>query len=174
MADAGERATALHEAAHAVADERLDFGCAEVSIEPRPGTLGRASHVYEDGTDDDLILALLVGYAAAVRGGEDPADAKEGANEDLERASEILARSGRTDLGTHLARAEAFVRDNWPAIERVAAELLEWCTIGGQELQVVLDVADGNATDEDLARYRLMSRRVGRLPEGRPNGGEHA
>ncbi|MBK8994617.1 MAG: hypothetical protein IPM35_02550 [Myxococcales bacterium] len=154
----GESKTAFHEAGHAVADCRLGFVCGIVSIEPRPGTRGHAVHLSEDGSDDDLIIALLAGYAAAVRAGGDPVQEKEGAWSDFERASEILERTGRTDLAPHLARAETFVRDNWSAIERVAAELIEWRTIEGQELEVVLEVADGNATDADLARFRLMSR----------------
>lgn len=156
-----ERETAFHEAGHAVADCRFGFVCGVVSIEPRPGlgTRGHATCLYEhEGTDDDVILALLAGYAAAVRSGEDSDDAKEGASSDFERALEILARSERTELASHLERAEAFVRDNWTAIERVAVELIEWRTIDGQELEVVLDVADGNATDADLARFRMMSR----------------
>jgi hypothetical protein len=53
------------------------------------------------------------------------------------------------------ARATAeFVSNHWPLIELIAVELLEHITLGMEELDLILDIYHGEATEEDLSEYR--------------------
>jgi len=166
------RYTAFHEGAHAVADHRLGFVCLGATIAPRGDTLGAAQAM--DGWNDeqqarDSLTALYAGYCASIEAGEDEAVARKGADHDFEQADEVLVCLGAAETEC-LDVAFAFVREpsNWRAIELVAAELLLHEVLNGDEVAILVAIADGEGTRADLGS-------VSRCPPGRLQlNGRHA
>jgi ATP-dependent Zn protease len=148
--------TACHEAGHAVAAARLGYMCGVVTIVP-DGDKWTAGHAAtEDAWDDPEanILVCLAGYVAELEAGKEEQTARAGAAGDFEQALGWLGDTAReADLAPYLPKARELVRENWAAIERVAAELVARQTIDGDMVEMLRDVADGNATEEDFARY---------------------
>lgn len=69
---------------------------------------------------------------------------------------------GDVDEKSALTEAFTFVRapKNWRAIEAIAAELLENERLDGEEVYILVCVADGEAGPEVLERYRAMARQA--------------
>lgn len=160
--------TALHEAGHAVAHERLDIHQGSVSIEPDAETLGRckaegAKHVYSADEAQKQVMAFLAGYAALIAAGCNEEDASAGADDDFEQAADLFES---WDLGGDLVswKAEAVdfmsTGENVKAVRRLADELLSRITIGDELTAVIVDVADGEITEAELEQYILMSRQT--------------
>ncbi len=72
--------------------------------------------------------------------------------EEAQREIEFLGIAEREAIEL----ASAFVANpaNWRAIEVLARELLNHETIDGQEVPVIIDVADGVTTLDQLEQYR--------------------
>ena len=153
------RDVAFHEAAHAVADVRFGFGFCTVSIKPANGTLGRVFSL--DGWDDletarNYVISCLAGFASETR--VDPTSeklARSGACGDFEIVSKPLEVL-MLDLETGIVLAKEWVDspENWRAIELVANELLIRKELDADEVSTLVEIADGKATQKDLANMR--------------------
>lgn len=169
MAEIDERRrTAFHEAGHAVADVRGEFIPTHVTIEPNDSRLGASGSAY--GWDDTesarkFLVSLCAGLAADLELGGDEESARGGANNDLERAEEILEHLAEGTLETWIDAARLFVREpnNWKAIELVAEELLDRGRMLGEEVEILVELADGAVTEDEAARAlgiaRMMAER---------------
>lgn len=160
----GERDTAQHEAGHAVADYRLGFGVLQTSILPADGNLG---HELPMGGWDDTdsaeryVISLLAGFAAELE--FDPSRMKQarlGACQDFEDATSVVERLAPPDPRRHmkdlLHRAFDLVRQNRAAIDALAAELIAHRTLPGDEVEFIVEIADGDGCAADLDAYRNL------------------
>lgn len=175
----GPYLTAVHEAAHSVADYRFGFSPAGCSIVPGAENEGSASSldshetfmtVAADGVlehDEEKVRGQLIvfhaGYCATVLAGEDERPARTGAESDFDRA-EKLRQTYRPAVSQAECVEEAFefVREpkNWRAIEAVAAELLSLKRLDGDEVAILCDIVDRECERADLERFRMMRDRV--------------
>jgi hypothetical protein len=152
MSDA-RRSTACHEAGHAVAHVRCGSVLSYATIVKKETTLGCV-----DGSGDEDLICYYAGYAADLECGRDPAEAREGARFDFDNARDF---DSQHDEAEWIEKSRAFVRANWPAIELIAAQLLEHNVLFCDELYVLVEVADGESTMEDLERLRARLSLVG-------------
>jgi hypothetical protein len=162
--------TAYHEAAHAVADERFCFPVWHVSIEKKGDNLGSEQNLNGWDTADGAkryAISCYVGYAANVR--LDPGNESHHrmrASDDFEKAEEALSYLGES-CETAIAWASEFVMQEWETIALVATELLLHKVLNGDEIVILIAIADGDeGARESLADYRRMkceSENAGRL-----------
>lgn len=155
--------TAVHEAGHAVADLVLEHGCAIVSIVPdfERGTSGRARQLYGDDLTQDgmekLVISLYAGAEAQRLAA--PADEnwaqliREGASSDDAAAEEYLRHCQRSAAELREA-ASLLVREHWALVELVARELTTYRVLHGDEIEILLEVHNGDATHAELQRFR--------------------
>jgi hypothetical protein len=167
--------TAFHEAGHVVAQERFGFTPRSCNIERDGNTLGIAHSLDGDEiggtmneageivlnpeTVQNYVTVCFAGFAAEVEKGRPPRLARIGASADF--ASCRWHREGMGADGSYrrcFDRAFSFVRDpkNWGAIEMIAAELLEHRHLDGDELSILVDIADGVTGRDDLQAFRQM------------------
>jgi hypothetical protein len=156
--------TALHEAAHAVIQYRASGfvgGSASIIPNPSTGTLGHVEDYQSDSTsEEDLRARILSCYA----GGH--ADRMNGCfnqgqlESDEDAAAECIRWLGWEDRQEEL-RGEScrLVEKHWPEIALVATELLKHERLNEEEIEIILEIFDGNATDEDLMNYRALARK---------------
>ena len=119
---------------------------------------------------EERVCSLYAGYAAQVRFAPESAErarlgAGSGAGSDDERAEELLEMAGlatAADRERLRARSAQLVAEHWPAVERIAVELLEHQRLGGQEVEALLEVVRGDSSEEDLARFRIRMRGSGK------------
>lgn len=164
-----KRKTAYHEAGHAVAHHRL-FPRAqlrgELTIIPNQDENAAGSHTQMEHCGDTAaayqaqVQYLCSGYAACVAAGIHDEAARVGCWDDFEKAEEIIAGWKFLPLEDQLGQAIDFMRlpDNLRAVERLATELLDRGTLDGDEVEVLIEVADeGTAEAEaDLVKYRVL------------------
>ena len=145
--------TAYHEAGHVVAAFRFGHQHEVVSIEPNPAR-GTAGHSCCEDSDvpEEMVIKLLAGYAAEVEAGGNEADTRASAWSDFEEAQRWLPEGAELPL----EEARQFVRENWKAIERFKDELLKHNTLDGQVTDVLMDVCNGDTTEEEYASYTTM------------------
>jgi integration host factor subunit beta len=163
----GRVLNAYHEAGHAVAITRFGFGNPEVTI--RPGGTGLGASAEADVWEDrvvagKILVSIYAGFAAQAHHDQaEEATARDDARADFEDADTILgfAHKGADELLQQqqhwLGRARRFVTEpkNWAAIEAVAQELVANETLVGEEVDSVIDAADGDPdAKEQLAFYR--------------------
>lgn len=160
------RTTAIHEAGHAVAHSRLRIDHDGASIDPDPdsGLLGfargaGARHVESKDAAGDMVLAFCAGYAALIAADYPDDVALTGAGDDFEQAQELLnfwLLPGGLDEWR--ARAVELMRkpENVAAVALVARHLLDRGRLDGDFVDVLVEVADGEASEADLQRYLLM------------------
>ncbi|HYT90990.1 MAG TPA: hypothetical protein VEL76_19925 [Gemmataceae bacterium] len=144
MEPTGNEATAYHEAGHAVMSLALGRPVARVSIEPKAHWLGTCAfgkavfRPSEDWLEREMLIALAGLAAEARHTGE---DAWEGAGRDLDcvRALALRRACGKERQAERLqrralAKAEHLLakEGNWRAVERLAAELLQYGEISGR------------------------------------------
>jgi len=160
--------TAIHEAGHAVAFYRL-FGDSwrighTVSIKPEDGTAGH--HAAEDLSfdgDDELTpdqrqmfeneaIYACAGYAAVVAAGYPEDEAENGCWSDFESAEKCSDKP----LDEIKREAVLLMQNNTQAVNRIVEELLKRKSLEFDEVEILIDVADGSATEEDYARYVAM------------------
>lgn len=156
---ASRRMVAHHEAAHAVAAFRNGFPCEVCTIKRRGHLAGQV--LYEGALNDasDLRRALIVdlaGYCAELKIGAVEQVAKSGAAADFQQAQSKLLRLADTTEAAAIEQAFAFVQapHNWKAIELIAAELIVRHTLDGEELAILLLMADGALGPNELREYR--------------------
>ena len=162
--------TAIHEAGHAVAFVRLWPNARisdNVTIEREQNTLGyhRAEEICFPAIDDpDEITRLdsefekeaiycCAGYAALVAAGYSEEEALLGANSDFAKAKEVadLSMEEISKKSVELMTQP----DNIAAVAKVADELLRRKTIYGDQVETLVELSDGEITDDD---YRVIAR----------------
>lgn len=171
MTQMDEQKTAIHEAGHAVAWQRLFPGMVvnRVTIVPdiEDGSAGHhlaaeltfpwSPTVTPDQREAFRRYAVYrcAGFAAVLVSGYPEERAAEGCDSDFEDVAGLEERK---------AEAVTLLREprNIAAVARVARELIERRTLDGDVVDVLIDVADGETSEADFQRYLLM----------RPPGGE--
>ena len=164
--------TAIHEAGHAVAFYRL-FGDAAryghtLTIEPHKDLLGnhRAEELVFHGVGEltaeqrlafeNEAIYSCAGYAALLAAGYSDEAALAGCGSDFDKAKR--ACDVPLDLSKEKAVELMTLPENSAAVARVAAELLSQSTLEWDEVEILIDVADGEATEQDYQRYLVMKR----------------
>ena len=156
--------TAIHEAGHAVAHERLDIFQGDTSIIHDDTSLGRvlaegAESVYSSSEARPMVLAYCAGYAALVAAGYDHETAQIGADNDFESASCLIedwALEGT--LTDWQAKAVELMSEprNITAVARIARELIAYERLGEDTVSILVDVADGNIPEAEYAKYLAL------------------
>ncbi|MFH1923619.1 MAG: hypothetical protein ABIP48_27480 [Planctomycetota bacterium] len=170
IAEQTRASVAYHEAGHAVADCRHGFDLFWVTVQPKGDYAGKnegAGSWWTPEEAEQRLVGLYAGYAAQRRSDPDQSDtlARSGASGDFDKAADILRwlHPDATDAELQrlqnewIAQAQTFVNDerNWGAIDALAEELLEHEELDGDEIELVIALADGDpAAAEALARYR--------------------
>ena len=164
--------TAYHEAGHAVAFYRL-FGDAAryghtLTIEPHEDLLGshRAEELVFHGVGEltaeqrlafeNEAIYSCAGYAAVLAAGYSDEAALAGCGSDFDKAERAC------DVPLNVSKEKAVklmtLPENTSAVARVADELLSQSTLEWDEVVILIEVADGEATEQDYQRYLIMSR----------------
>lgn len=162
--------TAIHEAGHAVACYRLMPGryTGDLTIVANEEEGYAGAHETLESWDDNSeaakqeVLHVCAGYAACVAAGFDDVTARLGCSHDFERAEEIITRWNLLPLDDHLRQAIDLMRQtlNLRAVKRLADELTVWKTLDGDEITVLIDVADEDTpeAEAELIIYRAMQK----------------
>jgi len=164
-----DKATAIHEAGHAVAHVRLGIQQLEVTIESRGEILGHSTaegveHCWSKEQADSMALAYCAGYAASVASGCAEGAAEAGCDDDFDRAEELIEFWCLDDLATCKARAVELLRqpDNVAAVRLVADHLMRLRTLDVDYIDLLVDFADGNVTEAEFDQYLAFRRATGR------------
>ena len=75
---------------------------------------------------------------------------------DFEKAERVC--NVRLYVSKEQAMALMMQPQNIAAVARVAGELLSRSTLESKEIEILIDVADGEATEQDYQRYLTMKR----------------
>ncbi len=147
-----DEATAYHEAGHAVMALALGRPVDRVSIRARAEWLGSCAFrkpVYrpaEDWLEREMLIALAGLAAEAVNHGDYPWDAA--AHDHRYAYALALERAGNPRQAERLerrmlAKAEHLLRqaEHWPAVERLAAELLRLGEVSGRAARHLFEQA---------------------------------
>ncbi len=162
--------TAIHEAGHAVAFYRL-FGDAAryghtLTIKPHKDLLGnhRAEELVFHGVGEltaeqrlafeNEAIYSCAGYAAVLAAGYSDEAALAGCGSDFDKAER--ACDVPLDLSKEKAIELMTLPENSAAVARVAAELLSQSTLEWDEVEILIDVSDGKATEQDYQRYQAL------------------
>ncbi len=171
---------AYHEAGHFVVGNILgssaEYG---VTIEPEGDALGRCLGEFPLGPSptvnevENACTMLYAGFAAQVQ--FDPSmeeQARVNAADDDDEASRFL-RLITTDASAtgeiekkYRKRAARLVKNEWPAIERLARELLLHKTVPADVAETLIDIVHGRATEQDLDNLRALRTQEKRNPSG--------
>jgi ATP-dependent Zn protease len=155
--EVSQRETAYHEAGHVVADYAQHFYLGDASIRPGEGRLGHAAGegAWSDGSrDEEAIISLFAGLAAArlVRPGLGVMEG--GASDDYEKAANLLQRVEPSQAALE-ARAAELIGKNRPTVDAVAQLLLEEETVCADDLETVCcAVEEGENWREMLELFR--------------------
>ncbi len=161
--------TAIHEAGHAVACVRLwETGrvVERVTIDRTGSQLG--SHLAEEITfpadepetaeqrrefENEAIYSCA-GYAALIAAGYDEATAVLGCDPDFDIADYVTEEP----LAEIKQEAVALMQrpKNIKAVSRVAEELLQRTTLDPLDVEVLIEIADGDATEDDYQTYLIL------------------
>ncbi len=164
--------TAIHEAGHAVAFYRL-FGDAAryghtLTIEPHEDLLGghRAEELVFHGVGEltaeqrlafeNEAIYSCAGYAAVLAAGYSDEASLAGCGSDFDKAE----RACDVPLNMNKEKAVELMTlpENTSTVARVADELLSQSTLEWDEVVILIEVADGEATEQDYQRYLVMKR----------------
>lgn len=166
-----DRHTAIHEAGHAVAHCRLNIQQAYVSIDSEEFydddgillgvTRGMAmaegvEHVYDQVQAGDQVLAYYAGYAALLAVGFSEEEASLGADDDFALAEYLI---DFWQIGNHSEwkqKAALLMRDeaNIAAVARVSEELLLERRLVMDQVEALIDVADGGIPEAEYQRCK--------------------
>ena len=105
--------------------------------------------------ENEAIYACA-GYAAMLAAGYAEEEALAGCEADFEKAERVC--NVRLYVSKEKAMALMMQPQNIAAVARVAGELLSRSTLEWDEVEILIDVADGEATEQDYQRYLVMKR----------------
>lgn len=158
--------TAIHEAGHVVAHVRLDLGHDGGHIVPEENILGAAlgegfEHVWDKSGAEPVVLAFCAGYAAMIAAGYGEDRARAGTGSDFDGVQKLIdfwELPGT--LEDWLAKSVALMRrpENVKAVALVAEHLMRHKRLTGDYCNVLVELADGEATEAEFSHYVLMSR----------------
>ncbi len=160
------RIAAFREAGHAVAHSRLRGPRRHpgvVSIISYANGAGPMTREEEWSTDaeymQDKVVILCAGYAACIAAEIEDAVAKQSCHADFVKAEEIIAGWHLAPLGEHLEEAVDLMwePENRRAVARLADELSRHLLLLPQEIDVLIEVANGGISEAELARLRAVS-----------------
>ena len=142
--------TAHHEAAHAVVNYRAcghAGGAISIVADSSKVCLGFALDAVSDSFNAEHLEARILSCYAGGHAQRrlDPRTGADGCDADDDIAAELL-RERSADL----------VSEYWAQIVAVAKELLQTHVLDDAEVETIADIVMGEATSEDLARYRLL------------------
>lgn len=163
---------AIHKAGHAVAFARLFADSwrlrERLTIEPdrKPQNRRVAEELTQLGSGDSLgemfrdiesdAIYACAGFAAVLVAGYSAPVAEGGCGSDFEAATHV------SDLPLDEIKSQAIELlkrpENVAAVARLSRELLDRRTLDPTEVDMIIDVSDGLATEDDLARYRNLVR----------------
>jgi hypothetical protein len=109
-----------------------------------------------------LVAELYAGFAAEILLAPDhEEEARIGRSSDDVKADRFIEwLGGDSDQQEARLRAKAaqVVEEHWPAIERIAAELIEHRVLDDTEVETLIEIAEGSedVTEADLATYRRI------------------
>ena len=157
--------TAIHEAGHAVALARFGRDQGGVSIRPDNGTLGRAAgeglnNIWSEEDARHIAVVDAAGYAALIVHGLDEDAAMAGAWEDFENVEAIIRDwLPESTVEQWKAQAVELMRDptNVRAVGRVAEELISRGVIDAQHLPVLIELADGECSEQEYRQFLVLS-----------------
>lgn len=149
------RATAFHEAGHAVvaiARGILLSGSCTIAADHNDNAAGsvETEGVGSPQFDDDHAVMLYAGHAAELL--HDPKASAAFAQSDYELAAEVVPEPARQQIAQQ--QAAELVQMRRPQIEAVAEALIQHRTLQGDEVQVVVDAVDaGDDWQQALSGY---------------------
>jgi hypothetical protein len=164
-----KRGPALHEAGHSVARVRVGRLLPGItSIVPTDDRLGISTGEEAWGSEEkarDQTLILCAGYAALVAAGYNNDKAEEGCGSDFSNAEEIIEGWALGTLDKWKKKAVFFMSDpkNIQAVKVVAEKLIERSILDGDRLQVLIELADGDATEDEWLRFDLYAPKWGNI-----------
>lgn len=149
------KATAYHEAGHALAAYRFNHDIGPVSIVPENDVAGicRSEGEWADGSKDiEQIIVLYAGYASESKYNENANKLR--SSSDDEKAAYLLEWTNETETNLR-AKAKKIIDDNWIIIEAIAERLFMDKTLEADEWSIMIDAFDeGDDPEETLRRYR--------------------
>ena len=161
MSESDRKRVAYHEAGHAVANRRFGILQAKATILSRDGYAGAVvwegkEHVWSANEAPAQVLSYCAGYAALVSIGVERDIALQGCSNDMEAAAELIARwplSGTLDEWQSKAVELMSRPENIRAVDLVANALLRHETLNDVYLDMLVEFADGNITDQEWERF---------------------
>jgi hypothetical protein len=157
-----ERIIAVHEAAHSVIQYRADDGvmAESISIVATDQHLGISQ---DNGSTDsfnvDSVIARLLSIYAGGHAQRllDPSTGDDGCDGDDVAAAECLDMQGLHSREAEFRESsKVLVEKHWPEILAVADEVQKTKTLDATEVSIIADIVTGEASTEDLVRYRLL------------------
>lgn len=156
--------TAIHEAGHAVAHIRYRLDYDYVTIRCGESTLG---HVTGEGVENvwdrdnalEQAIAYCAGYAAMRNAGLSDKAARLGCDDDFEHAEHLIKFWKLEPLEFILTQAINLMElpENRKAVEVISKHLVDWQTLDGDYISVLVDVLDDpEATDADWNKYLMF------------------
>ena len=161
MEESNIKHTAIYEAGHAVANVRIDDLKDQITIDPGEGLLGGLiaegkNHVRNAKDAAKQVYSYCAGYAALMALGYSAEVPCLGAGDDFENASDLLEMWDLPGtLDEWLNRSAEFMSEpkNIRAVEFVANALMEYKTLDGDYVEMLVEWADGNMTDEEWRQF---------------------
>jgi len=145
-----EKATAYHEAGHALAAYRFGHYGEEISIVPEEGTAGSSLSEAEwaDGSKDiEQIIVYFAGFASESKYNKDANKIR--SSGDDEKAAELLSRTNETESSLRI-KAKEIIDKNWKIIEAIAEKLFIHKRLKDDEWSIIVDAFDEGEDWEDL------------------------
>ena len=157
--------TAIHEAGHAVACYRLTptryVGMVTIIPNEEKSHAGAywGEEFWPDNTAEEAqheVMCLCAGYAACIAAGIDEVEARQGCDSDFETTEELIRNWKLAPLKDQLRQTVELMQqpENTQAVSRLEKELLEHELLLGEEIDVLIDVADGEVSELELVQYR--------------------
>jgi ATP-dependent Zn protease len=150
-----EKATAYHEAGHALAAYRFGHYGGRITIVPNGDRVGRSLSEAEWGdgsTDIEQIIVLFAGLASESKYNADAN--KLGSSDDDEKAADLLERTNETESSLR-KKAKELIDKNWQIIEAIAEKLFIHKTLEDDEWQIIIDAFDeGDDWEEKFDEMR--------------------
>lgn len=154
-----EKATAYHEAGHAIAAYRFGHYGGTIGIIPQDGRLGfsLSENEWADGSKDiEQIIVLFAGFASEQK--YNPDANKLGSSDDDEKAYDLLSHTNETESNLRL-KAREIIDANWEIIEAIAEKLFEYQILDWDEWSIIVDAFDeGEDWEDDFNKMRERNR----------------